>query len=611
MRVNRRSADRRSTPTIVHHDITGVPRILAVAVLAATITAGQAWAASKVQGRMNSDGVTGRSATPHGWEQEKIYVGQLGVGFGAGAETLHRVPGPPGWFSVSGSYQGSFPGGTYALFTLNFAGRPAFSFRTDLNLPAGSAVVDPVFLTCPAHYSVMYNENYTEWSGEPWIWGTDFYQTFVATSEHITRVATKLAGKGGDHQPLTLNFGVYQTNGGAPSTWPQIGSTRSVFLSGGTDPIIHIFWVPYRSNEMTLIPGQTYAARFWRAPGSASDSFAIVARSDNNTGYAGGHLYSGNTAYTNLDAYAYISGGEPGTVVNYAPLDIQQLSLLTFGTSFGQTFVASGNSLAGADITYATGDPAPPPLQITFKVFDAPGGTQIGPTKVCYGITGFYEGKASVIWQQGNVPLTPGQTYFIQWTSPGANTWRLNENLPGQAYVGGVAQPSYDLLMSIAEFEGDPPPPPVADFSGSPLTGVAPFNVNFTDASTGVVVSRSWSFGDTGTSSDVNPVHTYTAPGSYTVSLTATGPGGNDTETKVNYVVARTNIGDMDGDLDVDLTDFGYFQACLTGPGLGPVTGGCLYADLDLDLDADLEDFGILQGCMSGAGNPADPQCAD
>jgi len=80
-------------------------------------------------------------------------------------------------------------------------------------------------------------------------------------------------------------------------------------------------------------------------------------------------------------------------------------------------------------------------------------------------------------------------------------------------------------------------PPPTADFSGSPTSGTAPLSVNFSDASSGNVTSWSWNFGDGGSSTAQNPSHTYSSGGSYTVSLTATGPGGSDTNTKVGYIV--------------------------------------------------------------------------
>jgi len=47
-----------------------------------------------------------------------------------------------------------------------------------------------------------------------------------------------------------------------------------------------------------------------------------------------------------------------------------------------------------------------------------------------------------------------------------------------------------------------------------------------------------WDYGDSITSATaaVTHTHVYTASGVYTVSLTATGPGGSDTLTRTNYV---------------------------------------------------------------------------
>jgi len=67
---------------------------------------------------------------------------------------------------------------------------------------------------------------------------------------------------------------------------------------------------------------------------------------------------------------------------------------------------------------------------------------------------------------------------------------------------------------------------------------------------------------------------------------------------------------DLDGDCDVDLDDFGAFQACVTGPALGPPGSGCDDADLDDDGDVDQSDFGLFQRCLSGESVPGDPDCA-
>jgi PKD repeat protein len=70
----------------------------------------------------------------------------------------------------------------------------------------------------------------------------------------------------------------------------------------------------------------------------------------------------------------------------------------------------------------------------------------------------------------------------------------------------------------------------VSGFTATLSRGTAPLAVNFTNGSSGSVSGYSWSFGDGGTSTAQNPALTYTTAGTYTVSLTATGPGGTNTK---------------------------------------------------------------------------------
>ncbi|MEQ1894383.1 MAG: PKD domain-containing protein, partial [Planctomycetota bacterium] len=75
-------------------------------------------------------------------------------------------------------------------------------------------------------------------------------------------------------------------------------------------------------------------------------------------------------------------------------------------------------------------------------------------------------------------------------------------------------------------------PAPTADFSAAPLSGPAPLAVTFSDASSGLIDSWVWDFGDGAQAFDPFTGHNYTLPGTYTVTLTITGPGGSDSETK-------------------------------------------------------------------------------
>ena len=70
-----------------------------------------------------------------------------------------------------------------------------------------------------------------------------------------------------------------------------------------------------------------------------------------------------------------------------------------------------------------------------------------------------------------------------------------------------------------------------AYFTSDTVSGSAPLTVNFTDQSCGIITSWTWDFGD-----GSNPSHTYTNPGTYTVSLIVTGPGGSDEKTEVDFI---------------------------------------------------------------------------
>ena len=81
---------------------------------------------------------------------------------------------------------------------------------------------------------------------------------------------------------------------------------------------------------------------------------------------------------------------------------------------------------------------------------------------------------------------------------------------------------------------------PVADFTANVTREYAPFAVQFTDTSAGSPGNYSWDFGDGNTWTGQNPVHTYTTPGTYSVSLTVTTDTGDltHTETKAKYITA-------------------------------------------------------------------------
>jgi len=78
--------------------------------------------------------------------------------------------------------------------------------------------------------------------------------------------------------------------------------------------------------------------------------------------------------------------------------------------------------------------------------------------------------------------------------------------------------------------------PPVADFSYT----TSELTVTFTDQSTdtdGTIVAWNWNFGDGSTSTEQNPIHTYSAGGNFTVQLSVTDNNGDTDIVSKNVTV--------------------------------------------------------------------------
>ncbi len=86
---------------------------------------------------------------------------------------------------------------------------------------------------------------------------------------------------------------------------------------------------------------------------------------------------------------------------------------------------------------------------------------------------------------------------------------------------------------------------PNAAFNATPTSGCAPAAIHFNNNSTGGV-TYSWDFGDGTSSTLTSPTHTYTTPGTYTVTLNAYSVNGcQDTYTRSNYITVNGSIADF------------------------------------------------------------------
>ena len=178
------------------------------------------------------------------------------------------------------------------------------------------------------------------------------------------------------------------------------------------------------------------------------------------------------------------------------------------------------------------------------------------------------------------------------WSIGGVLTYTGGAN-PTRVIVTAVAGGSETILAEVAfrgggkTFSPDPTEPGAgtvsANFTANVTYGPAPLAVRFTDTSTGGPTAWLWDFGDGNTSTVQNPIHTYTTPGTYTVSLTVTRAGASDTETKTGYITVTVSSTGHDALLNTavgktgTLMPGGYLEFKVTGAYSYVEIGGTRY----------------------------------
>ena len=226
-----------------------------------------------------------------------------------------------------------------------------------------------------------------------------------------------------------------------------------------------------------------------------------------------------NTSTGTITSYAWTFGdGGTSTLAapshSYAAAGIYTVSLTVTGPGGSNTQTRSNyvTVTTAAPVAQFTGSPTSGTFPLTVNFSNTSTGTITS-----YAWT-FGDGGTSTV-------AAPSHSYAA------AGVYTVNLTVTGPGGSNTQTRSNYVTVTTAA---------PVAQFTGNPISGTFPLTVNFSNTSTGTITSYAWTFGDGGTSTVAAPSHSYAAAGVYTVSLTVTGPGGSNTQTRNNYVTVTT-----------------------------------------------------------------------
>jgi PKD repeat protein len=198
---------------------------------------------------------------------------------------------------------------------------------------------------------------------------------------------------------------------------------------------------------------------------------------------------------------ALVTDAHPGALLLYVIFQNNGMTNecdLSVGDSSGGMFIKNGATWELAGINYAVSDPLVSTNGVNGSGFDA-------------ALLDYYH---LYIGGDGN--------------------WQLVTNHGAGAFFCTRVSTRISWINSIINFGTNAPP--AARFAASPTNGAAPLNVAFTDMSCGSITGWAWAFGDGNTSTNQNPTNTYLNPGSYSVMLVVSGPGGSSTNTVANLI---------------------------------------------------------------------------
>lgn len=152
----------------------------------------------------------------------------------------------------------------------------------------------------------------------------------------------------------------------------------------------------------------------------------------------------------------------------------------------------------------------------------------LSPLQVQFANTSYADGGTTWLWDFGDGATSAAAAPSHTYASTGSYTVTLTAT--SGTWQDTATRTAYITVVDPVE----------ADFTADTTSGDAPLDVQFTNNSTAVGdVTWLWDFGDGSTSTQENPNHVYTIPGSYTVTLTVTSDYSQDTMTRTGYITVN------------------------------------------------------------------------
>jgi gliding motility-associated-like protein len=312
---------------------------------------------------------------------------------------------------------------------------------------------------------------------------------------------------------------------------------------------------------------------------------------------AGGNLTNwvwdfgdGSTDNSNNPSHVYNTGGTYSVALKVSnsygctkTFSKNQYIQLSQGVQAGFTNSSPGQCKAPVTINFTNTSAGPGVLNYTWDFGDGTQSVEKDPVHT-YTKTGSYTVTLISVSQQGcrdtvkkvnlisigtinsnfTVPagICEGQSFLLTNTTtpvPGSSLWNFGDGTtsaaiaPVKSYSGsgtytirlvnnfGGCSDSVSKTVTVL-------PKTKADFAASQNTSCkAPFTVNFINKTVGSNTYK-WSFGDGSMSTSAQPSHTYTAVGTYTVTLIAVNENGcSDTLTKADFIQIQKPVITVNG----------------------------------------------------------------